>query len=91
MIKAIVKPEKVMACDLKPGDIFQLELPDPMYFNNEMNWEHVAIPVFLRTNVDAWDVSDATDIVYRLNIVVVNEGHPMDVRVDPFVPPGMKP
>ena len=53
MIKAIVKPEKVMACDLKPGDIFQLELPDPMYFNNEMNREDVAIPVFLRTNVYA--------------------------------------
>jgi hypothetical protein len=89
MMKAIVKPEKTMAVDLKPGDVFVMELPSPQFFTSEME-EEIAIPVFLRTNIDASDATDANNIVYRLNITVVNEGHPLDMRVDPFIPPGMK-
>jgi hypothetical protein len=90
MIKAIVKPEKMLAVDLKPGDIFAMELPHPQFFTQEME-EEIAIPVFLRTNADASDATDGLNIVFRLNVTVVNEGHPLDMRVDPFMPPGMKP
>lgn len=78
-----------MAVDLKPGDVFVMELPDPQFYTHEMEAE-IAIPVFLRTNADASEATDGLSIVYKLNITVVNEGHPLDMRVDPFMPPGMK-
>jgi hypothetical protein len=88
-MKVILKPEKTMAVDLKPGDVFVMELPDPQFFTRQLE-EEIAIPVLLRTNIDASDATDALSIVYRLNITIVNNGHPLDMRVDPFLPPGMK-
>ena len=88
MIKAIIKPEKTMAVDLRPGEVFVMELPDPQFFTREME-EEIAIPVFLRTNADASDATDGLALCIG-STSQWSTGSSLDMRVDPFLPPGMK-
>lgn len=91
--KAFVRLEKMMACDLEPGDIFTLDLPDPEFYRREMNRTDVALVVMLRTNLDASDIEDKETICYKLLIdVSLTSDRAADLgkRIDPNSPPGLK-
>lgn len=88
--KVFVRAEKRLACDLRPGDIFVLEMPDSEYFSRELNGNKVAILVMLRTNVDDDGLDDRENIVYKLDIVTTLPGETAPARLDPHSPPGMK-
>jgi hypothetical protein len=88
--KVFVRAEKRLACDLRPGDLFVLELPDHEYFSRELNGDKVAVMVMLRTNVADYDIDDREEIVYRLEIVTTLPGEVAPARLDPHSPPGMK-
>ena len=88
--KVFVRAEKRLACDLRPGDIFVLELPDTEYFARELNGTNVALMVMLRTNVSDEDVEEREEIVYRLEIVTTLPGEVAPARLDPHSPPGFK-
>jgi hypothetical protein len=88
--KVFVKTEKCLACDLKPGELFIRELPDPEYFGRELNRAHAALSVSLRTNVEVTDAPDREMLVYRVHIVIIDRDDPLPPRVDPHKPPGVK-
>jgi len=88
--KVFVRAEKRLACDLRPGDIFVLELPDTEYFARELNGNNIALMVMLRTNVSDEDVDDREEVVYRLEIVTTLPGEVAPARLDPHSPPGFK-
>jgi hypothetical protein len=88
--KVFVKAEKHLACDLRPGDIFVLEVPDHDYFNRELNGENVAIVVMLRTNVSDEELEDRENVVYKLNIMAVAPGEVNPAKINPHSPPGVK-
>jgi hypothetical protein len=88
--KVFVRAEKRLACDLRPGDVFVLDLPDSEYFPRELNGDKVAILVMLRTNVDDEELNDRENVVYKLEIVTTLPGEVAPARLDPHSPPGMK-
>ncbi len=88
--KVFIKTEKCLACDLKPGELFISELPDPEYFKRELNRAHAALSVLLRTNVLALDAPDREKVIYRVHIVIIDREDPLPPRVNPHAPPGAK-
>jgi len=91
--KAFVRLEKCLACDLEPGDLFTMDLPDTDWFKREMNRTDVALVVMLRTNLDAADIEDKESVVYKILVSVSHtpdHEEMLNKRVDPHVPPGMK-
>jgi hypothetical protein len=88
--RVFVKAEKRLACDLRPGDIFVLELPDREYFAKELNGDKVALLVMLRTNVTDEDLDDREQVVYKLDITATLPGEVAPAKIDPHSPPGFK-
>lgn len=88
--KVFVKAEKCLTCDLKPGELYISELPDPEYFGRELNRAHVALPLSLRTNVLVESAPDREKLVYRIHIVIIDRDDPLPPRVNPHAPPGAK-
>lgn len=84
--KVFVKTEKCLVCDLKPGELFIMELPDPEYFQRELNRAHDALAIMLKTNVQVRDERRA----YRVHIVIIDREDPLPPRVNPHAPPGAK-
>lgn len=86
-----LRVEKKLACDLKPGDIFVMadSIPDPKYFEREMEKSDVALPVLLRTNVDSEGIDDRESEVLKLDPIITNKADEPETRVDPHEPPGM--
>lgn len=85
-----IKAEKHLACDLRPGDIFVMEMPDHEYFSRELNGDKVAILVMLRTNVSDEELEDREEVVYKLNITATRPGEMNPAKINPHAPPGMK-
>ena len=88
--RVFVRAEKRLACDLRPGDVFVLDLPDGEYFARELNGDKVALMVMLRTNVSTDDVEDREEVVYKLEIVATQPGEAAPAKLDPHSPPGFK-
>lgn len=88
--RVFVRAEKRLACDLRPGDIFVLELPDHDYFQKELNGDKVALLVMLRTNVSDEDLEERENVVYKLEIVATLPGEVAPAKLDPHTPPGFR-
>jgi hypothetical protein len=87
--RVFVKLEKKLACDLRPGDLFIIELPDPEYFTRELNRADPSIMLFLRTNVPSEMIEDSDILVHKVHIVITDPEDPPPPKVNPFAPPGM--
>lgn len=91
--KAFVRLEKCLACDLEPGDLFTMDLPDADWFKREMNRTDVALVIMLRTNLDAADIEDKETVVYKIHVstsLTPDHADLLGRRIDPHSPPGLK-
>lgn len=86
--KAFVKLEKKLACDLKPGELFAMDMPDPLRFANEMEGGNPMMAVYLRTNIDADEFEDMDVTVYKIHLTVVDPDEVLPPKVNPHAPPG---
>lgn len=88
--KAFVKLEKRLASDLKPGELFVMELPDPDFFTRAMNGADPVVMAYIRTNVSPDMFDDMDVVVFKVHIVVTDPEDPLPPRINPHAPPGME-
>jgi hypothetical protein len=86
--KAFIKLEKKLACDLRPGELFVVEMEDTTRFINEMNGGDPMMAVYLRTNIPPDDFEDMDAVVYKIHISIVDPEEGLPPRVNPHAPPG---
>jgi len=85
-----IKLEKMLACDLKPGQLF-MTTDDPAGITRLVNSEEQPmLMVFMRNNTDADEFEDMDQPVYRVHIVIADSEEPAPPKVNPHEPPGMK-
>lgn len=93
MNKVVVRVEKCEAYNLKPGDLFMWELPDPRYWERELERFELCLPLLIRTNVpldDEVNDSEGSHECWRVVPTIVEEGKVVKTRMDPHVAPGSK-
>jgi hypothetical protein len=86
--KAFIKLEKKLACDLRPGDLFAMDMEDTTRFINEMNGGDPSMAVFLRTNIAADEFEDMDVTVYKVHVTVIDPEEGLPPRINPHAPPG---
>jgi hypothetical protein len=87
--KAFIKLEKKMACDLKPGELFLMELPDPDFMTRAMNGTEPAAVVYLRTNVSPDMFDDMDVMIHKVHVQITDPEDPLPPRINPHAPPGV--
>lgn len=87
--KAFIKLEKKLAYDLRPGELFVMDVEDTTRFVNEMNGGNPLMPIYLRTNISADEFKDMDVMVYKVHITITDPDEPLPPRVNPHAPPGM--
>lgn len=84
--RALIKLEKKLACDLKPGELFlQEQIPQ-----HDMEGPSPIISAFIRTNMPPEEFGDMETMVYKVHITIVDPEDPAPPKVNPHSPPGMK-
>lgn len=87
--KAFIKLEKKLACDLRPGDLYVIEVDDTVRFVNEMNGALPMMALYIRTNAPSEDFEDMDFPVHKVHVTIVDPDEGLPPRVNPHAPPGM--